>query len=160
MCFIQTKESKLLIAKRDIRVYKIGKYANNVKFISLYRSFIYRTGSLEKVDIDFEKFSISQGYHSFINLNIKYFNWGASICTTMHNVYTIVSHKNILTIGEFIIPKDSKYMLNHAGEVVANNLIYTGRYLKFKPTSNLKIKEVWKDEQVKYLLIKIKLTKQ
>lgn len=146
MCFIQTKESKLLIAKRDIRVYKIGKYANPAKFISLYRSFIYHTYLLEQVDIDFENYIISQGLHSFINLNIKYFNWSAVICTTMRNLYTIVSHNDILTIGEFIIPKDSKYMLNHAGEVVANNLMYTGRYLNFKPTSDLSIKELWKDE--------------
>lgn len=28
MCFIKTKESKLLIAKRDITVYKVGVYAD------------------------------------------------------------------------------------------------------------------------------------
>lgn len=28
MCFIRTKESKLLIAKRDITVYKVGVYAD------------------------------------------------------------------------------------------------------------------------------------
>lgn len=29
MCFIRTKESKLLIAKRDITVYKVGVYAEH-----------------------------------------------------------------------------------------------------------------------------------
>lgn len=37
-------------------------------------------------------------------------------------------------------------MLNHKGEVVSNNLMYTGRYLNFKPISDLKIKEIWKDK--------------
>ena len=146
MCFIQTKESKLLIAKRDIKVYKIGKYANTDKFISLSRGFIYRTNSIEQVDVDFEKLSISQGLHSLINLNIESCNWGAIVRDTTHNPYMAVLCSDILTIGEFIIPKDSKYMLNRIGEVISNNLMYTGRYLNFRPISDLKIKEIWKEK--------------
>lgn len=146
MCFIQTKESKLLIAKRDIKVYKIGKYANTTKFISLFRDFTYHTSSIEQVDIDFEKLIISKGLHSLINLNIESCNWGAIVRDTTHNPYMAVSCNDILTIGEFIIPKESKYVLNRIGEVVSNNLMYTGRYLNFKPTSDLKIKEIWKDK--------------
>lgn len=36
MCFNKTKESKLLIAKRDITVYKIGCYADEVIFNPYY----------------------------------------------------------------------------------------------------------------------------
>lgn len=32
MCFIKTKESKLLIAKRDIIVYKVGIYADTILY--------------------------------------------------------------------------------------------------------------------------------
>lgn len=32
MCFYRTKESKVLVAKRDIKVYKIGNYADNDSF--------------------------------------------------------------------------------------------------------------------------------
>lgn len=32
MCFNKTEESKLLIAKRDITVYKVGCFADEVRF--------------------------------------------------------------------------------------------------------------------------------
>ena len=32
MCFNKTKESKLLIAKRDITVYKVGCFADEVRY--------------------------------------------------------------------------------------------------------------------------------
>lgn len=32
MCFYKTKESKVLVAKRDIKVYKLGTYADNDSF--------------------------------------------------------------------------------------------------------------------------------
>lgn len=35
MCFIRTKESKLLIAKRDIIVYKVGIYADVLYLITI-----------------------------------------------------------------------------------------------------------------------------
>ena len=39
MCFYKTKESKVLIAKRDIKVYKIGVYANEGIFEPFFRSY-------------------------------------------------------------------------------------------------------------------------
>ena len=36
MCFYKTKESKVLIAKRGIKVYKLGTYANNDSFNPFY----------------------------------------------------------------------------------------------------------------------------
>ena len=146
MCFIQTKESKLLIAKRDIKVYKIGKYVNPTEFISLYKNFVYCTCSVEQRDVDFSKYAISKGLHSFINLNILYLDWCVKINTTFHSTHEILLHGDLLAIGEFIIPKDSKYILNNMGEVVSNSLMYTGRCLNFIATSDLKIKEVWKDK--------------
>lgn len=146
MCFIQTKESKLLVAKRDIKVYKIGKYVDTTEFISLYKNFVYRTCLLEQRDVDFSKYSISQGLHSFINLNIIYSDWCVKISTVFNSIHEIVLHGDLLAIGEFIIPKNSKYILNNMGEVVSNSLMYTGRCLNFIPTSSLKIKELWKDK--------------
>lgn len=35
MCFYKTKESKVLVAKRNIVVYKIGIYADNTFFQTL-----------------------------------------------------------------------------------------------------------------------------
>lgn len=36
MCFYKTKESKVLVAKRNIVVYKIGIYADNTFFRPYY----------------------------------------------------------------------------------------------------------------------------
>ena len=36
MCFYKTKKSKVLIAKRNIKVYKIGIYADNDSFNPFY----------------------------------------------------------------------------------------------------------------------------
>lgn len=36
ICFIRTKESKILIAKRDITVYKVGCFADEVRFYSYF----------------------------------------------------------------------------------------------------------------------------
>ena len=36
MCFIRTKESKVLVAKRGIKVYKIGAYADEDTFIPFF----------------------------------------------------------------------------------------------------------------------------
>lgn len=42
MCFYRTKESKVLVAKRDIKVYKIGNYADNDSFNPFfYKDFKY-----------------------------------------------------------------------------------------------------------------------
>ena len=39
MCFYKTKESKVLVAKRDIKVYKIGVYADKGIFNPFFRSY-------------------------------------------------------------------------------------------------------------------------
>ena len=36
MCFYKTRQSKVLIAKRDIKVYKIGIYADYTSFNPFY----------------------------------------------------------------------------------------------------------------------------
>lgn len=47
MCFIRTKESKLLIAKRDITVYKVGIYADVQMFTPYFMTdYCYRRKAL------------------------------------------------------------------------------------------------------------------
>ena len=49
MCFIRTKESKLLIAKRDITVYKVGVYADVQMFTPYFMTnYCYRSYRLGK----------------------------------------------------------------------------------------------------------------
>ena len=45
MCFWKSKQSKVLIAKRDIKVYKIGVYADEGIFNTRYiREFSHKVG--------------------------------------------------------------------------------------------------------------------
>lgn len=37
---------------------------------------------------------------------------------------------NILYVATFIIPKGSQYAINWKGEIVSDQIIYTGKYLK------------------------------
>lgn len=67
MCFLKTKESKVLVAKRDIRVYKIGTYANNTSFRPYYYSkFKYYANQITSETVKFTNV-IEHGLHSYIN---------------------------------------------------------------------------------------------
>ena len=41
-----------------------------------------------------------------------------------------IPFKNDSYLATFIIPKDAVYTINSCGEIVSNQIIYTGRYLK------------------------------
>lgn len=65
----------------------------------------------------------------------------------------------IYTQEQFIIPKGSIYVVNCYNEVVSNTLIYTGKFKYINKNENFNVKELWKENQVKYLLIMVKLIK-
>lgn len=69
MCFIKTKESKLLIAKRDIIVYKVGIYADVQMFTPYFMTdYCYRRKALANQTITFNKNYINIGLHSVLSL--------------------------------------------------------------------------------------------
>ena len=156
MCFLKTKESKLLKAKRDIKVYKIGRYADTNLFKSLYKNFTYHVNLIELEDVNFSEFYVEQGLHSFINLSIRYINVTKELTYKFVDIATTTNYEYVryaddlfvspLFIGEFIIPQNSNYMLNDKGEVVSNSIIYTGRHIPIVPNTDLKIKELWKEK--------------
>lgn len=117
MCFIRTKESKLLIAKRDITVYKVGVYADVQMFTPYFMTdYCYRRKALANQTVTFNKNSINIGLHSVLSLEgcyasligcIRFFSNGSRIPFIVVNVLC-----NHVYIGKFIIPRDSLYMVN------------------------------------------------
>lgn len=147
MCFIKTEESKVLVAKRDIKVYKIGTYADETVFKPFfYNAFKYPTNQLVSETVVFGN-TIERGLHSYLNCTIK-----PAISDTM-DVYTIgcfqysVSlSRYIVFLGEFIIPRGATYCLNGVGEVVSDSLIYTGNYVKVHSWKKYNTRELWKEK--------------
>ena len=70
MCFNKTKESKLLIAKRDITVYKVGCFADEVRFYSYFMTtYMYSRNTPMCECVDFDRNSIDIGLHSLLSLH-------------------------------------------------------------------------------------------
>ena len=147
MCFIRTKESKVLVAKRGIKVYKIGVYANEDTFIPFfYSNFDYPVNQLVVEPVIFAD-SIENGLHSYLNC-ILYPLYPATV-----DLYTQGSLRHTLSLsrysiflGEFLIPAGTLYCLNNSGEVVSNRLIYTGNYIKVQPNKKYDTKKLWKEK--------------
>ena len=147
MCFIRTKESKVLAAKRGIKVYKIGTYANEDTFIPFfYSNFDYPVNQLVVEPVIFAD-SIEYGLHSYLNC-ILYPLYPAAV-----DLYTQGSLRHTLSLsrysiflGEFLIPVGTLYCLNNSGEVVSNRLIYTGNYIKVQPNKKYNTRELWKEK--------------
>ena len=146
MCFYKTKESKVLIAKRDIKVYKIGTYANNDSFYPfVYREFKYSVNQIVFTKVEFTD-EINYGFHSYINCKL------VPLFITTINFYSCrkllfcISLLDTVYLGEFIIPKGATYCLNNNGEVVSDKLIYTGNHIKITSDRIYNSKELWKEK--------------
>ena len=128
MCFWKSKQSKVLKAKRDIKVYKIGVYADDTSFNPFfYQEFKYPVNHIVFEKVKFTD-TINCGFHSYINCelvsfynNVNLYSCGKLILwVSLPTVY----------LGEFIIPKGATYCLNRYGEVVSDKLIYTGNHIE------------------------------
>lgn len=147
MCFVKTKESKVLVAKRNIKVYKIGVYADKNNFKPFfYSEFNYPVNRLMIESVIFAD-SIEYGLYSFLNCIIyplyqnvvDLYTLGHLRCTMSLSLYSVF-------LGEFIIPKGAGYCLNECGDAVSNKLIYTGNYMKIQPSKKYIAKELWKEK--------------
>ena len=143
MCFYFSIQSKVLIAKRDIKVYKIGIYADNDSFNPFfYQEFEYPVNQIMFTEVKFTD-TINWGFHSYINCelvssynNVNLYSCGELILwVSLQTVY----------LGEFIIPKGATYCLNRYGEVVSDKLMYTGNHIKITSDRIYNSKELWKE---------------
>ena len=146
MCFYKTKESKVLVAKRDIKVYKIGIYAKSDSFYPFfYQAFEYRVNQIVFTEVKFTD-TIDWGFHSYINCELVSSYDKVNLYSCGKLILWIFLPTNTVYLGEFIIPKGAAYCLNRYGEVVSDKLMYTGNHIKITPDKIYNSKELWKEK--------------
>ena len=147
MCFYKTKESKVLIAKRDIKVYKLGTYAGNDSFNPFfYKDFTYSVNQTVFEKVDFTNRIIERGLHSYIMCELAPFVTAMDLYSCRNFLYPISVPEYTIYLGEFIIPKGTTYCLNNKGEVVSDGLIYTGNHIVIESGKQYNTKELWKEK--------------
>ena len=146
MCFYKTKESKVLIAKRDIKVYKIGVYADE----GIFKPFFYSYFGYTVNQIVFEKVKftdiINLGFHSYINCELVPFGLTLYLYSCGNIIYRLGLIIYTIYLGEFIIPKGATYCLNRRGEIVSDKLIYIGNHIRITSGKTYNSKELWKEK--------------
>ena len=144
MCFYKTKESKVLVAKRDIKVYKIGVYADEGIFKPFfYQEFEYPVNQIVFTEVKFTD-TINWGFHSYINCELgSFYNK-----VNLYSCGELILWVSLPTVylGEFIIPKGATYCLNNNGEVVSDKLMYTGNHIEINSDKIYNSKELWKEK--------------
>ena len=144
MCFWKSKQSKVLIAKRDIKVYKIGIYAKNDSFNPFfYQEFEYPINQIVFEKVKFTD-TINCGFHSYINCELVSSYTKVNLYSCRELILWVSSP--IVYLGEFIIPKGATYCLNRYGEVVSDKLMYTGNHIEITSDRIYNSKELWKEK--------------
>ena len=146
MCWAERLENtNIQIADKDIKVYKIVTCANKQSCVSVVKNFNYTANVLYKIPtLEYDEIArrckilkIEKAYHSYTGIQficnstfrvVK----GVYRCKSiiLGNKRMLMSFENDGYIATFIIPKGATYIINTKGEIVSNQIIYTGRYLK------------------------------
>ena len=146
MCFWKSKQSKVLIAKRDIKVYKIGVYADERIFKPFfYQKFEYPVNQMVFTKVKFTD-TIDCGFHSYINCELVSSYDKVNLYSCGKLILWISLLRNTVYLGEFIIPKGATYCLNMYGEVVSDKLMYTGNHIEITSDRIYNSKELWKEK--------------
>ena len=146
MCFYKTKKSKVLVAKRNIKVYKIGIYADNDSFNPFYYdNFKYYVNQTVFENVKFMN-TIEQGLHSYIMCKLAPFSTSINLYSCGNFLYSLYLQAYAIYLGEFIIPKGATYCLNRYGEVVSDKLMYTGNHIEITSDKIYNSKELWKEK--------------
>ena len=146
MCFFKTEKSKVLVAKRNIKVYKIGTYANDTSFNPFfYQEFEYPINEIMFTKVKFRDI-INRGFHSYVTCEIVPFSNDVNIYFRKTLMYCISLLAYTVYLGEFIIPKGATYCLNNYGEVVSNKLMYTGNHVEVTSDKIYNSKDLWNEK--------------
>lgn len=150
MCWIENKENlDIQIADKNIEVYKIVLEATKQSCESCIRGFLYEVNTIYKMpSIEMGKtyiggihyissiFYVEKAYHSYTKVQHtlkridrrdyphKYKG------LIVGNLLVPIRINNPLYVATFIIPKGSQYAINWKGEIISNQIIYTGKHLK------------------------------
>ena len=150
MCWIENiKNLDLQIANRDIEVYKIVSDASKLSCESLIQGFIYEANIgyvMDAMELEESGLSdtfcnanliyITKAYHSYTKIRFT-LKKPCSPCSTPEykgiiagNLLMPIRIDNPYYVATFVIPKGSQYAVNWKGEIVSNQIIYTGKHLK------------------------------
>ena len=150
MCWIENiKKLDLQIANRDIEVYKIVLDASKQFCKSLIQGFIYEANiryAMDAMELEESSFGsafcptdliyITKAYHSYTKIRFT-LKKPCSPCSTPEykgiiagNLLMPIRIDNSYYVATFVIPKGSQYAVNWKGEIVSNQIIYTGKHLK------------------------------
>ena len=150
MCWIENVRSlDLQIADKDIEVYKIVSDASKQFCKSIIQEFIYEANiryEMDAMELEESSFSsafyttnliyIEKAYHSYTNIHFTLKK--PSDPYSEHGYKGIIAGNLLMSmridnpyyIATFVIPKGSQYAVNWKGEIVSNQIIYTGKHLK------------------------------
>ena len=150
MCWIENiKRLDLQIADRDIEVYKIVSDASKLSCKSLIQGFVYESNikyEMDAMELEESSFSsafcttdliyITKAYHSYTKIRFT-LKKPCSPCSTPEykgiiagNLLMPIRIDNPYYVATFVIPKGSQYAVNWKGEIVSNQIMYTGKHLK------------------------------
>ncbi len=146
MCWIERQENiHMQIADKDIEVYKVVLEASKQSCKSCVLGFIYKTNTIYKIpSIQIRRtsifnsiiFCVEEAYHSYTK--IQYTLKSVTVNDSFFKVKGIIfgnqivplSFNNPYYVATFVIPKGSQYAVNLEGEIISNQIVYTGKYLK------------------------------
>lgn len=152
MCFWKSKESKILVAKGNIVVYKLGCFADSDIFNPAYNiDYCYYKNKIAKENIYFDDNILRDGFHSYITCIVEVRNYTGYLFVEITSPNKCLDNvlllgKNNAFLGKFIIPKGSTYCMNIANEVISNSIVYTGIYTQLSDDTIINTKELWKDK--------------
>lgn len=150
MCWIENiKRFELQIADKDIEVYKVVLLANKQSCVSCIQGFTYEANikyEMPAMKVEETSFDstfctnnvtyIEKAYHSYTKIrftlkkpsepNLIYGYKGI----IAGNLLIPTAIDNPHYVATFVIPKGSQYAINWKGEIVSNQIIYTGKHLK------------------------------
>lgn len=149
MCWIENIENlDIKISDKDIEVYKVVLEADKQSCVSCFRGFVYEANELYKMlsvnvitNVRSSFFlsnviCVEKAYHSYTKVqhtlkrieekNYPYKYKGLIV----GNHLTSMRFDNPYYVATFIIPKGSQYAINWKGEIISNQIIYTGKHLK------------------------------
>lgn len=149
MCWIENIENlDIRISDKDIEVYKVVLEADKQSCVSCFRGFVYEANTLYKrpsiqmgrtyIDSVYYISSIvyvEKAYHSYTKVQHTLKRTGGKDPIKYKGLIVgdqLVPIKidNPYYVATFIIPKGSQYAINWKGEIISNQIMYTGKHLK------------------------------
>lgn len=146
MCWIDIQDNiNMQIADKDIEVYKIVFETDKQSCKSCVQGFMYEANIIYKmpyIQMKYERIvygtpnviRVEKAYHSYTKIQ-----YTLKSVDKENTIYKgIIAGKQLMSIkfdnpyyvATFIIPKGSQYAVNWSGEIISNQIIYTGKYLK------------------------------